>query len=495
MVGKTVPHFQFHQQDHAHYCAAACAQMVLTTLRKQAADKAKPGSAWEMEGLSQYDLQVGNYMGNIDTFYNYGQGKMGGAIGWQVDPAGLCYNLNENDPESSKLKFGYDQFRVFRSDSPDAISRMIVWSIWKYEVPAVALVMGTHWVVISGYTSDKQPDYWNDTSYKIETLTISDPRPRVRRLDNLGLQPPPHYEADNCGKGGRWGNKGHTVPYKTWLMDYFCLPVDNGHEGNISNPQYLEDSKDWIGRYIAVCACVDKDVNGLRDGGKPWQVNLDKETFYKGKMIDEITAASAPDPNPRGNPEDLLLDGPQWAVDLYNSGGVSVYDPDAHGKGVNNVPLKVERLYWDDQEIHKHYFIIPFVKGDDLVAAVRADNTSNNGKGDWLYRESMRLFPDESDGISLLLGNSGDFDGTVFTLKRGEGAIAPAKYVPSARYKKRDAPKLVWTPCIQSYSPFLTFYEYDVGGRGFSSRYRTNKRYVRGDGRPFKRLRSDIRGT
>jgi hypothetical protein len=428
----------YHQQDHKTYCAAACAQMVLDTLCRQFLhDNPRPLIPQYDLPVPHYDLQVPRYDLQVS---NYDHGK---AAGWQVDPQGLAYTLNHGDPALGRTK-SYDTFRVYTSASEDAISRMIVWSIYKYDAPAVALVFGNrHWVVVSGFTTSKEPDpdHWNDRSYEIIELILNDPRPRLMLQDPLKPLPPPHNDGDGCGSGGSRGSKDHRIPHKTWWIDYFHEPVPDGGDLRYNERlkwDYDGASKEWLSKFVAVCAGkygVEPENGEIEPA--PGQPLVRSYKLPATREEEETIQKVAPIRLRESGPAEAI-----WYKELFDDGEpVKSWDP---------VLVEYRHPLGSGKECVHDNYIIPIEKpGKGVLAAVRVD--ASNGE----YRESLGVY-DDPFGLAKPVDK-----------RNGPGSMAvgllsgPATVISS----KQLEPKLVWIPSIHSFTPSFPRYEYDVRGQ------------------------------
>lgn len=453
---------RYHQQDQPTYCAAACQQMVLHTLYN---DNWAYGPD-PLTKLNQFDLQATNVSNTAAPF-------------WGTDPEALTRTLNQYSSELGDKK-SFSKFKVFTSSDPEYISRLMVWSIQKYGVPAVALIWGSlHWVVVSGFTTTDGcvPRTWDDSHYEIDKLVFNDPRPRRKQSVPHGTQVALHSERlDECGQGGQWGNKDQVIPYKTWLEDYFVGTVPRKESPKFE--AYNRASRKWIGKYVAICAC---GADSSEEPDEP-QMHL-----HRGTPENERLEAKRPGEGfDREIVRTLYRDGPQdamWHMRLFSSGPrippLRVYTPllvEFAGKSkVKHIPDK-EKSFLDglsqgderDQsppQPRNYYLYVIENSENGVSAAVRID------AHDLTYRESIGIY-DDPYRLKTLVG-SGDYITS--------GAQASLQNLLAAG-SDRGSPRFTWKPCKESFSPFLVFSKHPQG-------------YIRADGRVFPRLRDDTPGT
>jgi hypothetical protein len=204
----------YHQQDRTandSYCGAASAQMVLHSIGA---------------GLFQ---QPEIFEENIVT---------ADSVSWQSAPDGLCAALKARRPTGSTV-----QFKMWPLLSIEAMSRKVCWSIFHHDLAPIVLHDGTHWVVVTGFEADAQPESAGDTNYNIVKFFIHNPYPPTP----TEINPPPHTTIEDADDGcqGR-GVPNEEIYYEDWQTMYPCM------------------SGDWTGKFIVICD-PDHPAAGLVD--------------------------------------------------------------------------------------------------------------------------------------------------------------------------------------------------------------------------------------
>src|SRR5262249_50858315 len=169
---------------------------------------------------------LGTSLFDQDDLYNenHAHSFIDPASMWASGPDGVTYTLNHRRPA------GTTPFALSEQSTEDAISRAIVWSIFKYGLAPVALVSGDdHWIVVHGFNTSANPSSPNDTSYTIHAFDVRDPEPAANRITVPPV--PPHSATDGCGSGGPNGSRGQApqqLTYSEW-QDNYMTGVPAGH--------------------------------------------------------------------------------------------------------------------------------------------------------------------------------------------------------------------------------------------------------------------------
>ncbi|MEO5951096.1 MAG: hypothetical protein ABIQ44_01390, partial [Chloroflexia bacterium] len=267
----TVP---YHQQDTTHWCGSACAMMVLHSLGVSKAG----GFALDQKRVRS----VAQNSARSDPTYQ-----------WVSAPDGLTAALNyfceRSDVTIAGHKGASRRWELVAADSEEEISRYIVWTLWQYKAPVVALVFGMmHWVVVGGCVTSRPPLSADDTGYDILGFHICDPWPPIphelarndrfrhidHRDDNGNV-----VMADGCGSGwdgdlasDSMGGRGvalRYVSYNDWQIRDHSTPDRRRHSGYMlgvpptltlthkpGKPEIKVRSK-WVGKFVAICDPID----------------------------------------------------------------------------------------------------------------------------------------------------------------------------------------------------------------------------------------------
>jgi hypothetical protein len=184
MVSYNLIDVDYHLQNVNSYCGPACAQMILSTV---IGDLVPDDSE---EWWSQCNID--------DELKKLEIGARGGDTSLFADPEALKKYLNNtiyqnvNIPSIKKVTIGSNpvavKIRDFRTNKlpyDDNIAREIAWTIFEHKkpVPVLRYIVSasgdkvTHWVVVRGFSADRNPKAVNDKSYSITAFYIYDPFP------------------------------------------------------------------------------------------------------------------------------------------------------------------------------------------------------------------------------------------------------------------------------------------------------------------------------
>jgi hypothetical protein len=437
----TVP---YHQQEEYPYCGAACAQMILhaAPLRQPLYNPNNPDD--RTHKYLQANLHDQNITNSIPP--------------WVTDPSSLANTLQSCQPTLPPVAPGH--FRVFPEPSPLALTRRVIWAIYKHRIPAAVLVWGRlHWVIVVGYNIRGKNGFritpavstptgeTTATDYVVKGLMIHNPVPPVAVVTGGMDVPPPHgepYDLEDeippyrCGEGivmiplGTDGNLGsqssnrgveaHHVSYVGWQCEYLDSPVDS-------------TVQEWDNKYIAVCA-TDLSANDRASSTMP---DSDKNLY---SCPDKQSTAIAPATAVEVAWEQMLAHDlkslPLWrqVLDFKNAG----------------TPQPVMR---PDGPQPRGYYLVPFLTADGLKTPVvaRVDMYSKT------YFESVavrgtKAVADVDPKATNVRGFAAltAADGTTFLNANGHPVDPRDLSLPRA---------IVWRPCLQSFNPFDPFYEFE----------------------------------
>ena len=93
---------------------------------------------------------------------------------WSSAPDGLAAAITDLSPSALERPF-----RICSLDSDQALTRRVIWSIYRdhaQNIPQVVLVYGVqHWLVVEGYDTSDDPKGADDGSYTINAIFFKDP--------------------------------------------------------------------------------------------------------------------------------------------------------------------------------------------------------------------------------------------------------------------------------------------------------------------------------
>jgi hypothetical protein len=522
----TVP---YHQQDTAHWCGSACALMVLHYLGV--------GRAGGFPLDQKRVRMVAQHSARFDPTYQ-----------WVSAPDGLTAALNYFCERSDVAVAGKEgaerRWELVAADSEEELSRYIVWTLWRYRTPAIALVFGMqHWVVVGGCVTSRPPAGPNDTGYEIIGFHLSDPWPPIPRelarndrfkhmdrRDHTGG----FVVIDGCGSGweGDPGNDAvggrgvalRFVAYNDWRVRDASTPERKRHTGYMTGvpptlklatrpgkPEITVRSR-WVGKYLAICDPVATRAAVAEEVDVRWEV----ERWLRALPPSPEGGAEAPRGSQTGGEEALRLITPGEAI-LVSRAVLRAYgtwlrpggtgEPGSGAAGAEmfepEEPVLVE---WLDEPGAYHpeaaYYLVPFSYGGARQVAVRV---AARPQTRW---EAGRV---EAWARELLLGLNAPSTGEA---EEGRGvprrALAlidreqararvrgrsfrwelGARLRVSEDYAARG--RIVWKPCLESFDPFCPFYEFEIETSAGNAAYL----YVRAtDGRVFTQLTEHYGGV
>jgi len=397
MYSKNLP-LGYHTQDTQKYCGAACAQMIL------------------------HQMSGGNNLLKQRSLFKHIKDNNSPAEKtepWKSGPTGLTKAMNHYNTFNNNCIF-----KIFDKLTEHTISRKIIWTIYHYNVAAIALVKGgSHWVVVKGFQTNREVQSADDESYAILGFFINDPLPKTPDPH----PPPAHSTGDRCGDSLVFGIDNQHISYNTWIRDYMT-------------PNAIGDF--WKDKFIAIC---DNEPAPLENG----KVIIVKNGYDGEKMIDKEAAMKCA----MNYLKDFEMS------DNYNFKEI-----------LNSVlpgnPVMVQRLDRKDE----YYYLVPMKTSKKHVNCL----VSIDGRFG-TYRESSF-----AKGINNPLGfrtlNQKEIYKLIEDWKHKENKI-----VNSENYNGplKINPTMVWMPCKESYTSYLPFYLVSIG---------KSKLFIRIDGEIFTEL-------
>jgi hypothetical protein len=412
---------KFEKQTKSDTCGAACAVMVLDEIRVTHPNQDK---------LFKKIHKFKSKDNGIDK------------ENWASSPDGLQKFLNRY----SKPNY---HFRLYANQDRSVTTRRIVWTIFRYKTPCIALITsGFHWVVVYNYLKDGNPptDYDGFLIHDVKTLYSIDPNTDAA------------------------AERAHDLDY--WFK----------------NTQYVERKGLWKGEYVLLC-----DPDPRERKNKKMFSNMKKGSANESQgPMKEANPSNAVDPNapadkgkPKKEPSKTAKPSkkpaPDFPITRFKTSGPEdglVDDKTARdyslwhlrhdgfyhktkftrmmaNPGAGN-PMLVRSLDKED-----FWWIVPFLESDNKMGGQMRINAK-----DAKFQEAVfSMYDDQPLSLPRLSEES-------------ITKIVVDKY-PRLKGIIDIEPILVWRPCVQTYSMFKPFYEVKMGTRTV---------YVRIDGHPFYRL-------
>lgn len=402
--------FPFHRQDFDMYYGAAGAQIVLHSL------------GVGLPGLKQY------YLFNLNSS-DHSDGN-----DWGMAPDTLRMTLNAVAPAGKKT------FGNFKCSSEDAVSRAIVWSIYRNKTAVIALVFeGKHWLVVCGCDVAGDPMGPGDTDYQIKAFYVKDPLPPIDPKSAAAL--PTHHDDDECGTGQECGHRYRHISYSTWRQQYMTAVGVQGTWKGKFVAVYLGDKQTagWSGKIIMLANTYARNLKVVaqRVTKTSRRSRLKRSVPSSGRY----TLISPEDAKARAveglRQYGLYSEGKEpWASLLVNS------RPGA--------PIKVQR--GEESSIEGYYYIVPMLVDGGAPVAVKIDALS------------------------------GDYEEAVAVPERRMVAVSKS----AEHWPVHTQPAFMWTPSVESFSPFYPFRISDPG---------TELLYERIDGKSFRKINKTVLGA
>jgi hypothetical protein len=483
----TVP---YHQQDTTHWCGSACALMVLHYLGVTRAG----GFPLDQKRVRM----VAQNSARSDPTYQ-----------WVSPPDGLTSALNYFCERSDFPLIGKKdkarRWELVAANSEEEISRYIVWTLWHYRTPAIALVFGMqHWVVVGGCVTSRPPKGPDDTGYEIIGFHLSDPWPPIPRelarndhfrhmdrRDHTGS----FVVIDGCGSG--WGGDPNSdtlggrgvalryVSYNDWQARDLSTPDRKRYTGYMTGvppklklttrpgkPEVSVRSR-WVGKFLTICdpvmtstslhktlharPQVERWLRGLPDSDEQDVDEPGSPQRPAGRLLRQL----APEEAVRAS---------KAALDEYNSqikpGGKVREERQALQP---ERPMLVE---WLDEPGTYHleaaYYIVPFRSNgvQNMAVRVAARTPFWIDSQEEQKREHRKLLlginvlqkaQEERRQVSAIMTEESARDmirGRSFRGTEGAGILVPKGFDGEG--------SLVWKPCVESFDPFCPFYEFEI---------------------------------
>jgi hypothetical protein len=352
---------------------------------------------------------------------------------WASSPDGLKSTLNKHRPQT----FG-NVFEIRKSIRQIAVAKRMADVISKDQVPCIALVHSDrHWLIVNGYDS-----------------MVPDPgRPDPKSPDIGGIYIRDPLKSDT---------QRH-ADYNQWI-DRFCdVPVLTGT---------------WNDKFLAIC---DPLPFRKKKGQKHSSVTLksDLKKFY-GKTPGEQNISILN----KETPQKTKID----AVPLNEP--IKSFEPTLiNGKKIiDEATVKNYSLWWMKERGFNELKMQDMIK--DKPVPTKPVLIQYFGKKEYYFLVPMKENDKKISVIMFMDGTNANYQETIFATNKPMSfkTLSPKKILNllidnndiSKKGKKITIQRtLVWKPCNQSLFPEQPFYVVKIG---------TRKRYVRIDGKIFRRL-------
>jgi hypothetical protein len=414
----------FERQQTEIACGAACAVMILNAI-----------------GFAHTHPGQMTLLKEIRKFHSKDKGKK--REKWATSPDGLQNRLNWY----SKPNY---YFKIYAQTNQSSISRRMVWTIFHYKTPCIALVSsGIHWVIVYQYSLPGIAiGGYNDFRlhallrfYIVDPLTSAPSQGVVDYTDWLGKKQKPV-------KTGLWGHKYVVLcdPDK---------PEDKKRKNNFSKMKKGSGKKSQV----FIKKANSTNVSNPDDPNKTVQPD-------ERKLILSGVTHLPPPPPPittivSDGPEDGLIDErTAMAYSMWHLENDGFYDPTKFTRMMvgpsAGIPILVRELDTND-----FWYIVPFIETTQKIGGIMRLNAKNTK-----FQEASFAMDANQPLPAIVLS-----DKKITNLLIG-------KYDHSKSEIKIEK-MLVWKLCTQSYSAFLPFYKVKMGTKTY---------YVRIDGEIYSRL-------
>lgn len=533
----TVP---YHQQDTNYWCGSACTLMVLHSLGISRAggfglDQKRVRAIAHNSAKSDPTYQWVSAPDGLTAALNYFTQRSDQPLPPKHPDAAGSIPASTPTPTTtmkqavkqagrttySAAPLPPPRWELVALDSEEEISRHIVWTLWRYKAPVVALVFGMmHWVVVGGCVTTRPPRSADDTGYSILGFHICDPWPPIPRelarndhFRHLDQRDPSGLSimADGCGSGfegdinsdtlgGRgvalryvsyndWCTRDHSTPERRKRTGYMTgVPPTLKLTNKPGKPEIAVRSR-WIGKFIAIC--------------DPYPIAPDiEETLAPTRSLDDILTRIAPHPGTPGtaspvpamplstevetaHPSLLRTITPDEAVaiardelDNYHRYYAQTKADKDHRQltGTAGEPVLVE---WLDESgtylPEAAYYIVPFSSGEIQHSVVRVAARMPF----WLWdkeeedQEKRKLFlginilkqtqshphPEQSQPNAVAAIIDEDRARRAILGRSFWGMQGGAIRVPC---DYSGSGTLVWKPCLESFDPCCPFYQFAI---------------------------------
>lgn len=280
----------FHFQSDPDWCGPASAMMAL----------AKLGVPYSK--LAQKDLFSSIRVANCSP----GSGK------WRSDPCGIEGVLNAFRP---------GEWHLYVRNGLDEATRDIVYSLRQHRRPTVALIYGSHWVVVNSVATDSDPV---SGAFRIKALWVHNPSPDARTNP-----PATHGGNDICMHA-----QPDKVSWVEWRKQYLLAKKDDLWN---RKPRFIvvsdPDSRGGFGSVERLAEARPRDID-----------------FAVARSNAEFYLRSYADYEP-GDPNGAVLG------NIMNA--------------ESGIPLRVEQPYREEGE--RYYYLIPFSQEGKVVASIKVD--------------------------------------------------------------------------------------------------------------------------
>jgi hypothetical protein len=361
---------------------------------------------------------------------------------WSSSPDGLVNTLNINKPADFTGKFA-----LYTEGRESAYAMRMVWTIYHYNIPCIALVhTENHWVVVNGYESDEiSLTGPTDRSFKILGLYICDP-----------LLP----------------NTQCNIDYESWKLNYAKYPVDKGI---------------WYGKFISIC-----DPRPIKlKMGKGTSITLQQQTSQKSPAKTFMTKINSISGNSMVHVANSNIN-----MRLNQAPSIVLISNPVNGEKIidKNTARKYSLWWLQDRGFYnlKMLNLILFkpIPGNPVLIEYL-------GTIDFYYMVPLKESNRKIYTVMSIAANNANYQETAFSKDINEPiAFAPlthakiinmikSKYGPQSLKKMSIHPALVWKPCSESRTPYLPFHMVTIGKR---------KVYIRIDQKMFTKLTTGVSG-
>jgi hypothetical protein len=374
----------YHDQLDPLYCGSACVQMVV-----EGGGGTSP---------SQHVLYTDAHT----------HGVLDPSTNWSSPPDGMNWTLDK--------VLGANTFDLVSVSSEAALTRKIVWSIFKNSTPGVALVYGLgHWVTVVGYDITANPTKATDTAYDINTIDVHDPW----RTQEEGLPPPPPPP--------------NHVLYKDWTRHYL-EPVQRGY---------------WAGKLLA--------LGNFGAAARSHDISVDLKDSGRDAHVDAVAPSLVP--------PDAALAGAMAGLTKWGLTTRSDWRPVLVPGFAPLEPLLVQRL--DNPDF---YYLVPIGSADPRIvrAVVRVDAATGE------YLEARPVTTVDTADHKSWGTTAADFATEATTRSKIAGQYLPLPGLDGRILARPEGlgvhPAFVWRPCQESLSPILPFRLITIGDRTYYQR-------------------------
>lgn len=345
---------------------------------------------------------------------------------WATEPQGLAQTINEQ-----AQAFGLaTNYAVNKPTDKEQGSKDILKSLYEFNRPAAALVFkSAHWIVVNGVQTDVEPipgDTWN-----IEGFWVQNP------FHHRPTDPPPHKIDDLCGTGSSLGDD-----------DQFWTYTDD----------------EWL-RYFRGCQYDDSQTKFISV----------TPTIAPAVMAAQIEATEVqPSPPPpvvamAPTQDGLKIISPQQAIE-FSQIGLRRYNLFQYGfidRALKNAVPGKPTLVNETDQLNAYYYLVPYEVGKAVIVHTKVDARFGGFRGLQLLNKPLpNPFLSKDRALKLILGKRFELPDVVGRVILFPGIVSVA-------------PMLVWRPCLESMSPYLPFYQINVGPHVI---------YIRVDGEVFTKL-------